>query len=292
MKKKLILVITLTILLIYSWKWLKWKSKECKKKSYCEEAKFIRSEICDSQTIYEFNSRTFHLVTPIELSDAASIARSIGLANTLMHVKNLHWIIVEINSDICSSALKDLIKRTSLIATHIKVASKYCSDNDHLINMAFESATPILENSVNGVVYFGHVDFVYPLSFFEEARKVDEFPGLVVNVNSDGLTLPVTTLNNVIDCLNIGNSEHRTSFVFPVKDFKRPFSCPLMGNETLTYLNPRNSIVYQTRGKKKMPRNIEDPGKNSRLLANLRYLGISTDDTECPTLTLSQHPVT
>ncbi|KAM9540513.1 galactosylgalactosylxylosylprotein 3-beta-glucuronosyltransferase 1-like isoform 3-T4 [Salvelinus alpinus] len=136
---------------------------------------------------------TLHVVTPT-YSRPVQKAELTRLANTFLHVPNLHWILVE-DSQRQTPLVTRLLQETGLNYTHLNVETprnyKLRGDmRDPRIprgtmqrNLALrwlrETFSPNNSNSQPGIVYFADDDNTYSLDLFEEmrsTRKVSVWP--------------------------------------------------------------------------------------------------------------------
>ncbi|XP_076846112.1 galactosylgalactosylxylosylprotein 3-beta-glucuronosyltransferase 1 isoform X1 [Brachyhypopomus gauderio] len=134
---------------------------------------------------------TIHVITPT-YSRPVQKAELTRLANTFLHVPNLHWILVE-DSQRRTPLVTRLLRETGLNYTHLNVETprnyKLRGDvRDPRIprgtmqrNLALrwlrETFSP--NNSQAGIVYFADDDNTYSLELFEEmrpTRKVSVWP--------------------------------------------------------------------------------------------------------------------
>uniref|UniRef100_A0A672HA38 Galactosylgalactosylxylosylprotein 3-beta-glucuronosyltransferase n=1 Tax=Salarias fasciatus TaxID=181472 RepID=A0A672HA38_SALFA len=104
------------------------------------------------------------------------------MSNTLLHVANLHWIVVE-DSKKKTTLVQDLLKKTGLNYTHLNVhiLQKLTSKGSGQRNLALKWLRDnISVNDSNaGVVYFADDDNTYSLELFDEMRytkKVSVWP--------------------------------------------------------------------------------------------------------------------
>ncbi|KAM6906930.1 galactosylgalactosylxylosylprotein 3-beta-glucuronosyltransferase 1 isoform 1-T1 [Xenentodon cancila] len=134
---------------------------------------------------------TIHFITPT-YSRPVQKAELTRLANTLLHVSNLHWVVVEDSSrktDLVSHLLQD----SGLNYTHLNVETplKYKVHGDikkpkvprgtlqRNLALLWLRQTFSINNSPPGVVYFADDDNTYSLELFEEMRstkKVSVWP--------------------------------------------------------------------------------------------------------------------
>ncbi|XP_022601513.1 galactosylgalactosylxylosylprotein 3-beta-glucuronosyltransferase 1-like [Seriola dumerili] len=134
---------------------------------------------------------TIHVITPT-YSRPVQKAELTRLANTLLHVPNLHWILVE-DSQRRTTLVSRLLLETGLNYTHLNVETprnyKVRGDTrDPRIprgtiqrNLALRwlRETFSVNNSQSGIVYFADDDNTYSLELFEEmrsTRKVSVWP--------------------------------------------------------------------------------------------------------------------
>ncbi|KAF7642668.1 hypothetical protein LDENG_00253410 [Lucifuga dentata] len=134
---------------------------------------------------------TIHIITPT-YSRPVQKAELTRLANTLLHVSNLHWILVE-DSQRKTSLVSRLLQETGLNYTHLNVESpknyevrrdvKYHKTPRGTMqrNLALRwlRETFTVNNSQPGIVYFADDDNTYSLEVFEEMRstkKVSVWP--------------------------------------------------------------------------------------------------------------------
>lgn len=128
---------------------------------------------------------TIHVVTPT-YSRPVQKAELTRLANTLLHVPNLHWILVEDNQR-RTALVSRLLQDTGLNFTHLNVETprnyKVRGDTrDPRIprgtiqrNLALRwlRETFSINSSQTGIVYFADDDNTYSLELFEEVGGVN-----------------------------------------------------------------------------------------------------------------------
>ncbi|CAN9501547.1 unnamed protein product [Ophioblennius macclurei] len=104
------------------------------------------------------------------------------MSHTLMHVANLHWIVVE-DSDRKSALVSQVLEKTGLNYTHLyahmtgKLNSKGSVQRNRALKWLRDTFNK--NDSNPGVVYFGDDDNVYSLELFDEMRdtkKVSVWP--------------------------------------------------------------------------------------------------------------------
>uniref|UniRef100_A0A2K5U331 Galactosylgalactosylxylosylprotein 3-beta-glucuronosyltransferase n=1 Tax=Macaca fascicularis TaxID=9541 RepID=A0A2K5U331_MACFA len=111
---------------------------------------------------------TIHVVTPT-YSRPVQKAELTRMANTLLHVPNLHWLVVEDAARTPLTALRD----TGLNYTHLHVetpATTSCEGDRNLALRWLRETFP-RNSSQPGVVYFADDDNTYSLELFEEMRS-------------------------------------------------------------------------------------------------------------------------
>ncbi|CAN9501550.1 unnamed protein product [Ophioblennius macclurei] len=104
------------------------------------------------------------------------------MSNTLLHVANLHWIVVE-DAENKTTLVRDLLEKTGLNYTHLNVhtSEKLTSRGSEQRNLALKWLRDTFNTNEShpGVVYFGDDDNTYSLELFEEMRntkKVSVWP--------------------------------------------------------------------------------------------------------------------
>ncbi|KAK2879836.1 galactosylgalactosylxylosylprotein 3-beta-glucuronosyltransferase 1 [Channa argus] len=123
---------------------------------------------------------TIHLITPT-YSRPVQKAELTRLANTLLHVPNLHWILVE-DSQRRTALVSHLLHESRLKYTHLNVETprNYKFNGDARIprgtiqrNVALRwlRESYSVNNSQPGIVYFADDDNTYSLELFEEMRS-------------------------------------------------------------------------------------------------------------------------
>ncbi|KFU93563.1 Galactosylgalactosylxylosylprotein 3-beta-glucuronosyltransferase 1, partial [Chaetura pelagica] len=143
---------------------------------------------------------TIHVITPT-YSRPVQKAELTRLANTLLHVPNLHWILVE-DAQRRTPLITRLLRDTGLNYTHLNVETprnyKLRGDiRDPRIprgtmqrNLALRwlRETFNKNNSQPGIVYFADDDNTYSLELFEEVRPCWGLPTVlsVLEVNAAG----------------------------------------------------------------------------------------------------------
>lgn len=124
------------------------------------------------------------------------------LAQTLMHVPRIHWIIAD-DQPLCSDLVSDILNRSGLPYTHIsspKPPITYISTNfPRGVANRRAALSWLRENVKEGVLYFGDDDNTVDLQLFDEIRqtkKVSMFPvGLIGNY---GVSTPIVKDGKVV----------------------------------------------------------------------------------------------
>ncbi|CAD0197858.1 unnamed protein product [Chrysodeixis includens] len=135
-------------------------------------------------------------ITPTysRLAQKADLTR---LSQTLMHVKNFHWVVIEDSTE-KTKLVANLLKESNLKYTHLNIkthrtkhstvmdiniclfktslynTSWYCASGVEQRNLALDWLKGYLQKSedTRGVVYFMDDDNTYSLKVFDEMRKV------------------------------------------------------------------------------------------------------------------------
>lgn len=155
---------------------------------------------------------TIHIITPT-YSRPVQKAELTRLANTFLHVANLHWILVE-DSQRRTPLVTRMLRETGLNYTHLNVETprnyKLRADTrDPRIprgtmqrNLALRwlRETFNSNSSQTGIVYFADDDNTYSLELFEEVS-----PGLGLS----GISLP-----RLVHYIPFSNTEHNGSGEF------------------------------------------------------------------------------
>lgn len=135
------------------------------------------------------NFPIIYMITPTHscLTQKADLTR---LCHTLMHVTNLHWIVVE-DSVEKTSLVTRFLARCTVQSTHLNIRTDpnlQLKPNDpnwlrnrgvEQRNLAIDWLRQHLDGETTGVVYFGDDDNTYDLQLFEEmryTRKVSVWP--------------------------------------------------------------------------------------------------------------------
>ncbi|KAL7648580.1 UNVERIFIED_CONTAM: hypothetical protein RMT77_000486 [Armadillidium vulgare] len=142
-----------------------------------------------------------YMVTPT-YRRAEQIPELTRTAQTLMHVKNLVWIVVE-DAPQPSQPVLNYLQHSGLKYVYLRAEMpvKFAKDTKKPRGVANRNAAMqwVRKNATSGVVYFGDDDNTYDLRIFEEIRytkKVSMFPvGLVTRL---GVSTPIVKNGKVI----------------------------------------------------------------------------------------------
>ncbi|XP_034778256.1 galactosylgalactosylxylosylprotein 3-beta-glucuronosyltransferase 1-like [Acipenser ruthenus] len=129
---------------------------------------------------------TIYVITPTYTRPVQK-AELTRLANTFLHVPNLHWIVVE-DSPRRTNLVDSLLERSGLNFTHLNVESPksvrigLAKDSSHTprgtlqrnLGLRWLRENLILSDSLEGVVYFADDDNTYSLELFEEMRSTQK----------------------------------------------------------------------------------------------------------------------
>nr|XP_020455898.1 galactosylgalactosylxylosylprotein 3-beta-glucuronosyltransferase 1-like isoform X2 [Monopterus albus] len=123
---------------------------------------------------------TIHIITPT-YSRPVQKAELTRLANTFLHVPNLHWILVE-DSQRRTSLVTRFLRETGLNYTHLNVETpkNYKARGNPRGTMQRNLALRWLRETFNanssqaGIVYFADDDNAYSLELFEEMRSTQK----------------------------------------------------------------------------------------------------------------------
>ncbi|XP_049875175.1 galactosylgalactosylxylosylprotein 3-beta-glucuronosyltransferase I isoform X2 [Pectinophora gossypiella] len=121
---------------------------------------------------------TIYGITPTykRLAQKADLTR---LSQTLMHVKNFHWIVIE-DAETKTELVKNLLKESNLKYTHLHVkthrAKHSTASGVEQRNLALDWLRKHLQQATDkrGIVYFMDDDNTYSLKVFDEMRKINK----------------------------------------------------------------------------------------------------------------------
>lgn len=166
-------------------------------KESCSVQKGDIVEVMHTEYVYSrpppwsVNVPIIHIITPT-YSRPVQKAELTRLANTLLHVVNLHWIVVE-DSQRRTTLVSSLLQETGLNYTHLNVETprnyKVRGDTrepriprgtiQRNLALRWLRETFSISSRQPGIVYFGDDDNTYSLELFEEMRstkKVSVWP--------------------------------------------------------------------------------------------------------------------
>ena len=152
------------------------------------------------------DSPVIYFITPT-YSRREQVAELTRLSQTLLHVKNLVWIIAE-DSKSCSRVVSDVLKRNAEKIPHVHLVSPmpemYKSEYYKPRGVSSRNAGIkwILDNGKTlpeGVLYLGDDDNTYDLRLFDEIRKTKKVSMLPVGfIGPQGLSGPIVRDGKVI----------------------------------------------------------------------------------------------
>ncbi|EFO91044.1 hypothetical protein CRE_17762 [Caenorhabditis remanei] len=145
------------------------------------------------------------------------IADMIRMANTLSHVKNLHWIVIE-DGNKKIPAVENILKRTNLPYTYLpfKTIEGYPKRGWYQRTMALKfirsNTSQILgKEHKEGVVYFGDDDNSYDIRLFTEyIRNVKTLGIWAVGLVGGGYVEAPKVVNGTVPEFNVGYLPSRT----------------------------------------------------------------------------------
>ncbi|XP_050677518.1 galactosylgalactosylxylosylprotein 3-beta-glucuronosyltransferase I-like [Leptidea sinapis] len=131
-----------------------------------------------AQETINSNLPTIYGITPTyaRLTQKADLTR---LSQTLMLVKNIHWIVIE-DSETKTKLVSNFLKESTLKYTHLNVKTQKAKHSTasgvEQRNLALSWLREHLNKSEDkrGVVYFMDDDNTYALKVFEEMRKIQK----------------------------------------------------------------------------------------------------------------------
>lgn len=126
------------------------------------------------------------------------------IGQTLMHVKNLHWIVADDNKE-CNPSLVKLLKKfgvsLTVMATPMPKVFWKRHKNEMPRGVANRRAALswIRNHATNGVLYFGDDDNTFDLQLFDEIRYTKKVSMMPVGLIGDfGVSSPVVKKGKVI----------------------------------------------------------------------------------------------
>jgi len=179
---------------------------------YPEDSQIFTAVCKDSMRARDIGKRldqdtpVIYFITPT-YSRREQVAELTRLSQTLLHVKNLVWIIAE-DSKKCSRVVSDVLKKNAEKIPHVHLVSPmpemYKSEYYKPRGVSSRNAGIkwILDNGKTlpeGVLYLGDDDNTYDLRLFEEIRKTKKVSMLPVGfVGPQGLSGPIVRDGKVI----------------------------------------------------------------------------------------------
>jgi len=187
-----------------------------------------------SSSIYDLP--TIYVITPT-YRRPEQIPDLVRLAQTLLHVPALHWIVVE-DDNKTTAAVGDLLQRYGMSHTHLHapMPEKYKTRKPMPRGVSNRNAAMdwIRRHATSGVVYFADDDNTYDVRLFEEmrhTRKISMWPvGLVTKT---ALSSPVVDgRGRVVDFFDGWISKRK----FPVDMAGFALSVQLINEKTDAYM--------------------------------------------------------
>ena len=208
MKLGIFLAIVSTIYVVVNVTSRKWNESII----YPDESEVFTDICSDSMSASDIDSYLDH-VTPViyfitpTYARREQVAELTRLSQTLLHVKNLVWIVAE-DSASCTNAVSETLLRHKKKIPYIHLLSPMPERYKHLrlkpsgVSSRNAAVNWIIHNDFQlspGVIYFGDDDNTYDLRLFEEIRwtkKVSMLP--VAFIGEDAFTSPVVDNNKVV----------------------------------------------------------------------------------------------
>ncbi|EGT50850.1 hypothetical protein CAEBREN_17875 [Caenorhabditis brenneri] len=161
----------------------------------------MNSTYVNKSSNFTTTDKTIIVVTPTykRLTRIADFTR---MANTLSHISNLHWIVIEDSSSIVP-AIQNILTRTNLPFTYLACPSppNFPNRGWYQRTMALkyirENHMELLTGSKKGVVYFGDDDNSYDLRLFTEYIR---------NVKKIGMWGVGLVAGSLVESPNVSNS--------------------------------------------------------------------------------------
>jgi len=146
---------------------------------------------------------TLYFITPT-YPRREQVAELTRLGQTLLLVKNIHWIVAE-DSSSCSPMVDGLLKRLDIPYTHLvspqplmykKAKLRY---NPRGVSSRRAGLHWVLQNTQKGVVYFGDDDNTYDIRLFQQisrTKTISMFP--VGFIGTQGVSTPIVNNGKVV----------------------------------------------------------------------------------------------
>ena len=182
---------------------------------YPDESEVLTDTCSDSMSASEIDSYLDH-VTPViyfitpTYARREQVAELTRLLQTLLHIKNLVWIVAE-DSASCTDTVSSILLRYKKKIPYVHLLSPMPERyNDVILTPKGVSSRNagvnwIIDNDFHGnvrgpgVIYFGDDDNTYDLSLFEEIRWTKKVSMLPVGfIGEDAFTSPVVDNNKVV----------------------------------------------------------------------------------------------
>nr|XP_053641699.1 galactosylgalactosylxylosylprotein 3-beta-glucuronosyltransferase S-like [Cherax quadricarinatus] len=144
---------------------------------------------------------TVYVITPT-YRRASQLADMTRVSQTLMHIRNLHWIVVE-DAEMRSQVVSELLERSGLPFTHLCATTPPQHKNQKSMGKGVfnrrEGLRWLRENAMDGVLYFADDDNSYDIRLFEQIRttkKASVFPvGMILKL---GVSSPIVRNSKVV----------------------------------------------------------------------------------------------
>lgn len=194
------------------------------------------------------NMPTIYFITPTYYRPTQK-ADLIRLSQTLAHIPNLHWIVVE-DSNNRSESVFEVMEKSGLLYTHLNVATPKDlklgeRDPDWKFpkgvlqrNAALTWLRINLADANRGVVYFGDDDNTYDIRLFPEIRSVRKIGVWPVGIVGGMLVETPVVENGGVVAFNSIWKPHRT-FPFDMAGFAVNITLILGSKAIFTFDVPR-----------------------------------------------------
>ena len=179
---------------------------------YPEDSEVFTSTCSDSMSVLDINyyldqvTPVIYFITPT-YARREQVAELTRLSQTLLHVKNLVWIIAE-DSTSCSNVVSNTLLRNKKRIPYVHLLSPMPQRYNRVrlkpkgVSSRNAAVKWILDNELKlspGIIYFGDDDNTYDLSLFEEIRWTKKVSMLPVGfIGNDAFTSPVVDRGKVI----------------------------------------------------------------------------------------------
>nr|XP_045606013.1 galactosylgalactosylxylosylprotein 3-beta-glucuronosyltransferase S-like [Procambarus clarkii] len=144
---------------------------------------------------------TIYVITPT-YRRSTQLADMTRMAQTLMHIPNLHWIVVE-DAEETSEVVRELLERTRLPFTHLCASTPLEYRNKTMLGRGVfnrrEGLRWLRQEATHGVLYFADDDNSYDVRLFHQIRqtkKASVFPvGMILEL---GVSSPIVRGGKVV----------------------------------------------------------------------------------------------